>query len=87
MLEIVKDLNLKKRSKSDRLMAKIKTVEKKNKEDRYKGLKLLRFCEANGLTYREGIRHISNHIRHMEGAPWRYQRDKLLKVKAAKWDA
>ena len=50
------------------------------------GQVLLRYCKAKGLTYRQGVNHITKHIEHMKTARWTNYYNRRMRDKAAKWD-
>ena len=49
------------------------------------GQVLLRYCKAKGLTYREGVSHIAEHIKHMKNATWRNNYNNRLRKKVKLW--
>lgn len=57
------------------------------KERIRQGQVLLRYCKVKGLTYREGVSHISEHIIHMKTATWVNSRNRRMRDRIAKWDA
>ena len=49
------------------------------------GQVLLRYCEARGLTYKQGMRHITEHIKHMKNARWRNSYNERFRKKVKLW--
>ena len=49
------------------------------------GQVLLRYCKAKGLTYKQGVRHIREHIKHMKNATWRNSYNDRLRKKVKLW--
>ena len=47
---------------------------------------LLRYCKAKGLTYKQGVRHIREHIKHTKDAKWKNYRNQLYRRKVKRWD-